>query len=71
VLVYGDNGPRTVPAHVGRGDYGQGDTIDELYDAVTGIRPTLRNAAFGRNTVLACLAILESSKTGREIAVPA
>jgi phthalate 4,5-cis-dihydrodiol dehydrogenase len=69
VLVYGDDGPRTVPAHVGRGAYGQGDTIDELYDAVIGGRPTLRDAAFGRNTVLACLAILESSQTGREVAV--
>ncbi|WP_035998062.1 Gfo/Idh/MocA family protein [Paraburkholderia caribensis] len=69
VLIYGDDGPRTVPANVGRGAYGQGDTIDELYDAVTGIRPALRDAAFGRNTVLACLAILESSQTAREIAV--
>lgn len=71
VIVYGDAGPRTVPARVGRGAFGQGDTIDELYDAVTGVRPTLRNAAFGRNTVLACLALLESSKTGREVAVDA
>jgi phthalate 4,5-cis-dihydrodiol dehydrogenase len=69
VLVYGDNGPRTVCAHIGRGEYGQGDTIDELYDAVTGAQPTLHNAEFGRNTVLACLAILESSKTGRDVAV--
>jgi phthalate 4,5-cis-dihydrodiol dehydrogenase len=58
-----------VPARVGRGAYGQGDTIDELYDAVTGAQPAVRDAAFGRNTVLACLAILESSKTGREITV--
>lgn len=71
VLIYGDDGPRTVPAHVGRGAFSQGDTIDELYDAVTGIRPTWRNAAFGRNTVLACLAILESSKSGREVTVAA
>jgi len=71
VMVYGDEGPRMVAAHVGRGAYGQGDTIDELYDAVTGIAPVLRDAAFGRNTVLASLAILESSKTGREVAVPA
>jgi phthalate 4,5-cis-dihydrodiol dehydrogenase len=69
VLIYGDNGPRTVPARVGRGAYGQGDTIDELYDAVTGAQPAVRDAAFGRNTVLACLAILESSKTGREVTV--
>lgn len=69
VLIYGDQGLRAVPAHVGQGAYGQGDTIDELYDAVTGTEPTLRDAVFGRNTVLACLAILESSKTGREVAV--
>ncbi|WP_031358134.1 Gfo/Idh/MocA family protein [Caballeronia sordidicola] len=69
VLIYGDDGPRTVPAHVGRGAYGQGDTIDELYDALVGTQPTLRDAAFGRNTVLACLAVLQSSKTGREVPV--
>ncbi len=67
VTVYDADGPRDIPAHVGRGDYGQGDTIDELYDAIHGIRPVLRDAAFGRNTVLAALAILESSRTGREV----
>lgn len=71
VLVYGDEGPRAVPALAGRGAYGQGDTIDELHDAVTGVAPVLRDAAFGRNTVLAALAILESSRTGREVAVAA
>ncbi|MGE8630781.1 Gfo/Idh/MocA family protein [Achromobacter denitrificans] len=70
VTIYGNDGPRDVPAHAGRGAYGQGDTIDELYDAIAGAQPALRDAAFGRNTVLASLAILESSKTGREISIP-
>jgi phthalate 4,5-cis-dihydrodiol dehydrogenase len=71
VLIYGDNGTSVARASVGRGAFGQGDTIDELYDAVAGIRPVLRDAPWGRNTVLACLAILESSKTGTEVAIPA
>ena len=59
-----------VPAVVGRGPYGQGDTIDELHDAITGVAPALRDARWGRNTVEACLAILASSQLGEQIAGP-
>lgn len=67
VLIYGDDGVKEVPAAQGNGAYGQGDTIDELYDAITGRAPVLRDAAWGRDTVRVCLAVLESSKTGQQI----
>ncbi|KAF1042061.1 MAG: putative 4,5-dihydroxyphthalate dehydrogenase [Xylophilus sp.] len=67
VLVYGDEGVREVAALAGRGSFGQGDTIDELYDAIAGRSPVLRDAAWGKDTVQVCLAILESSRTGRQI----
>lgn len=54
---------------VGRGSFGQGDTIDELVDAVHGRAPALRDARWGRNTVAVCRAILESSRTGQEVGV--
>jgi|SRR5690625_31486 len=69
VLVYDNNGVREVPAIVGRGEYSQGDTIDELYDAITGQQPAMRDARWGKETVAVCLAILESSKTGKQIAL--
>jgi phthalate 4,5-cis-dihydrodiol dehydrogenase len=67
VLIYGDDGITEVPALQGNGAYGQGDTIDELYDAITGRAPVLRDAEWGRDTVRVCLAVLESSKTGQQI----
>ncbi len=69
VFVYGDEGVRELPAQTGRGSFGQGDTIDELVDAVRGTAPVLRDARWGRNTLAVCLAVLESARTGREVAV--
>jgi len=69
VLVYADDGMREVPAMVGRGSFGQGDTIDELIDAIAGRKPVMRDAAWGRNTVAVCLAVLESSRTGKPVEV--
>ena len=67
VLVYGDDGVTEVPAMTGHGSYGQGDTIDELHDAISGRAPALRNAAWGCDTVKVCLAMLRSSETGEQI----
>jgi phthalate 4,5-cis-dihydrodiol dehydrogenase len=58
---------REVPAITGRGPYSQGDTIDELRDAIAGVAPTLRDARWGKDTLEVCLAVLESSMTGRQI----
>lgn len=68
VFIYSHDGVSEAPADVGRSAfYGQGDTIDELYDAITGKQPTMRDAEWGRDTVKVCLAILESSSTGLQI----
>lgn len=67
VIVYGNSGVEEVPAIVGRGSYGQGDAIDELYDAVVNNKPVMRDAIWGKKTLQVCLAILESSSTGQQI----
>lgn len=67
VLFYGDEGITEIPARKGQGSFGQGDTIDELYFAIAGERAVLRDASWGRNTVAVCLAILESTRTGKEV----
>ena len=41
--------------------------IDELYDAIATGKPALHDAAWGLATTEACLAILESAKSGKEI----
>ena len=41
--------------------------IDELYDAVVNGKAPLHDAAWGLATTEACLALLESAKTGREV----
>lgn len=69
VLVYGDEGIREVPAIVGTGSFGQGDTIDELHDAINGNGATLRNAVWGKDTVQVCVAILESSRSGKQVQI--
>ncbi|WP_165720408.1 Gfo/Idh/MocA family oxidoreductase [Bordetella trematum] len=69
VLVYGDDGVREVPALQGRGAYSQGDTIDELHDAITGKSPVLRDARWGKDTLQVCLAVLASSASGRQVEI--
>jgi phthalate 4,5-cis-dihydrodiol dehydrogenase len=69
VLVYGDEGVSEVSAMVGHGAYGQGDTIDELCNAVQQGKPVLRDAEWGLDTVKVCLAILKSSESGEQIAI--
>jgi phthalate 4,5-cis-dihydrodiol dehydrogenase len=41
--------------------------IDELYDAVVNGKRPLHDAAWGLATTEACLAILASAKSGKEI----
>jgi phthalate 4,5-cis-dihydrodiol dehydrogenase len=67
VLVYGDEGVSEVPALVGQGAYGQGDTIDELVAAVRDGVSVLRDADWGVDTVRVCRAILESSTSGMQV----
>ncbi|MFO1310725.1 MAG: Gfo/Idh/MocA family oxidoreductase [Burkholderiales bacterium] len=52
--------PPTVP---------RAEVIDEFCDAIAGIRPAIHDGAWATATLEVCLAIIESSRTGREIAM--
>jgi phthalate 4,5-cis-dihydrodiol dehydrogenase len=43
--------------------------IDEVWGAVVERRPPLRSGAWGEHVLAACLAILASSREGREVSV--
>ena len=43
------------------------EAIDELCDAVAGVRSPLHGGRWGRATLEVCLAMLESTRTGREV----
>jgi phthalate 4,5-cis-dihydrodiol dehydrogenase len=47
----------------------RGEVIDELCDAVAGVRPAVHTGEWAMATLEVCLAILESSQSGREIAL--
>ena len=65
VLVYDDARawheplpPPTIP---------RGEVIDEMCDAIAGVRPPIHSGEWAMATMEACLAILESSRTGRDV----
>ncbi len=67
VMIYGDRSehfdalpPPAVP---------RAEVIDELCDAVAGVRKPVHTGEWGRATLEVCLAILQSSQEGREIAL--
>jgi len=65
VMVYADGERRLEPlAPTGAPRAG---VIDELYDAVVNGKAPLHDAAWGLATTEACLAILKSAKSGKEI----
>ncbi len=69
VLVYGHEGVSEVPADIGPNPYRLGGTtVDELLDAIAGRAPILRSARWGMDTVRVSLAVLESTRTGEQIA---
>jgi phthalate 4,5-cis-dihydrodiol dehydrogenase len=68
VLVYGHDGMREVAPDTGSSPYRlSSTTIDELLDAIAGRTPVLRSARWGRDTLRVCLAVLESTKTGKQV----
>lgn len=67
VMIYDDERawldelpPPTVP---------RGEVIDEFCDAIAGVRPAVHSGEWAMATLEVCLAILESSRSGREIAL--
>ena len=65
VMIYADSEQRLEPLPLT--DAPRAGVIDELYDAVVNGKAPLHDAAWGLATTEACLAILESAKSGKEI----
>jgi phthalate 4,5-cis-dihydrodiol dehydrogenase len=65
VMVYGDDAPDFVV--LGPPAVPRAEVFDELCDAVDGVHAPLHDGAWARATLQACLAILQSSREGREI----
>lgn len=47
------------------------EVIDELCDAIAGVRPAFHSGEWARGTLAACLAMDESARTGREVLLQA
>jgi phthalate 4,5-cis-dihydrodiol dehydrogenase len=69
ISSHGLTGAREIKVPLDMGRPGQGDALDALWSAVRDAKPCVHDARWGRDTVKIILAILESSKTHREIAV--
>jgi phthalate 4,5-cis-dihydrodiol dehydrogenase len=67
ILVHGLTGTREVAVPRGLGRPGQGDALDALWEAVRDGRPSIHDAAWGRDTIEVILAVLQSSKARKEV----
>src|SRR5262245_7897797 len=67
ILINGTNGTREVAVPRGPGRPGHGDALDALWKAIRAGRRCINDARWGRATVEVILAILESSKSRREV----
>ena len=65
VMIYADGERRLEPLAPTRAP--RAGVIDELYEAVVNGKAPLHDAAWGVATTEACLALLESAKTGKEV----
>jgi phthalate 4,5-cis-dihydrodiol dehydrogenase len=66
IYVYDDSGTTEVPLTETRGN-GSSPELAELYDAVVHKRPLLHGGRWGLATLEVCMAIMESSRVGRDI----
>jgi phthalate 4,5-cis-dihydrodiol dehydrogenase len=67
ILIHGTDGTREVAVPRGPGRPGQGDALDALWEALREGRRCVHDARWGRGTVEIILAILQSSKSHREV----
>ncbi len=65
VMIYADGERRLEPLPLT--DAPRSGVIDELYQAVVNRKAPLHDAAWGLATTEACLALLESARTGKEV----
>jgi phthalate 4,5-cis-dihydrodiol dehydrogenase len=70
ILIYTHDGVREVPVPASNGRPGRADVLDELYRAIVHHEKPLHDGRFARGTLEVCLAIQESARAGREIAIP-
>jgi len=69
VTVYDRSGMRELPIARGEGMPGRREALDDMRTAIRSGRRPLHDAAWGRATVEAALAILQSAREGREVAL--
>jgi phthalate 4,5-cis-dihydrodiol dehydrogenase len=67
VMIYQDGAARLDPLAPPK--VPRGEVIDELYAAVVGGKPPLHDGAWAMATLEVCLAILQSSREGRDVAL--
>src|SRR5262245_38295480 len=67
IRIHDVRGTREVAVPRGPGRPGHGDALDALWEAIRTGRPCIHDARWGRATVEVILAILESSKSHREV----
>jgi len=65
VMIYADGERRLEP--LPPADRPRSGVVDELYDAVVNRKKPLHDAAWGLATTEACLALLKSAKSGKEV----
>jgi phthalate 4,5-cis-dihydrodiol dehydrogenase len=67
LYVYTAAGREEIPLRLDRTT--REPVIDEFVDAIAGVRPSLHDGRWGRANLEVCVATIESSQTGREIAL--
>jgi phthalate 4,5-cis-dihydrodiol dehydrogenase len=70
VLIYTESGVREVTIPLSKGRPGRADVLDEMYQAIVHDVASRHDGRFARGTLEVCLAIQESSRTRREVALP-
>jgi len=69
VTIYGRGGLREVPISHGEGMPGRREVLDDMHAAIHSGRKPVHDGRWGKATVEVALAILRSSREGREIAL--
>lgn len=67
VMIYADGERTFVP--IPTGDVPRGSVIDEMVAATIGGQPALHSGEWGRATLEACLAIIESARSGQPVSL--
>jgi phthalate 4,5-cis-dihydrodiol dehydrogenase len=69
VMIYGRDGARETPIPRGESVPGRREVLDDMLTAIRTGRPPLHDGRWGKATLEVALAILQSGREGREIAL--